>query len=236
MFGIFRKKCSIAGCGLLSSSTDCHSHILPGVDDGVKTVAESLSVLEYMESCGLGELWLTPHVMEDMPNTTSSLEERFGELADAYKGPLKLYLAAEYMLDNLFQERLENRDLLTVGDGHVLVETSVWSAPYGFDDILGDILSAGFRPLLAHPERYSYMGDEDYRRLFSMGVHMQLNLPSVAGAYGTTVRKRAEWLLERGFYTAFGSDCHNLRSTRHHYSAEVIPSKTIGRLKAIPGL
>ena len=104
--------------GLLDPGfTDWHCHVLPGVDDGVRTMAEALEVLEEYGRRGVAEVWLTPHIMEDIPNTTAALRERFSELQAAYSGPVRLHLAAENMLDSLFEERLESGDLLPLGPG-----------------------------------------------------------------------------------------------------------------------
>lgn len=106
----FSKSQSIAESGILCEMTDCHSHILPGVDDGVKTMDESLQVLAEIKRQGVRKVWLTPHIMEDIPNTTAGLKERFQELKekfrkpeDAYCGTVELNLAAEYMMDNLLR-------------------------------------------------------------------------------------------------------------------------------------
>ena len=96
--GLFRKqRTSLSDSGVLNGLCDCHSHLLPGVDDGVATIEQSLEVLAYLESQGVAEVWCTPHVMEDVPNETDALRARFAELQDAYKGPIKLNLAAEYV-------------------------------------------------------------------------------------------------------------------------------------------
>lgn len=193
--------------------TDYHSHILPGVDDGIRTIDESLSALARLEREGVESLWLTPHIMEDVPNRTESLKKRFAELQAAYDGPIRLHLAAEYMLDSLFTERLADRDLLPLGErgDHLLVETSCFTPPMDLDGLLDRIRSAGWFPVLAHPERYFYMGRSDYRRLAAAGVKFQLNLGSLAGAYGNEVRRKAKWLLRRHFYTLAGSDLHRER-------------------------
>ena len=193
--------------------TDYHSHILPGVDDGVRTLDESLSALARLKREGVESLWLTPHVMEDVPNRTEDLRQRFAELQAAYDGPIRLQLAAEYMLDNLFVERLAARDLLPLGErgDHLLVETSCFTPPMDLDGLLSRIRSSGWFPVLAHPERYFYMGHADYRRLATGGVKFQLNLGSLAGAYGNEVRRKAKWLLRRKFYALAGSDLHRER-------------------------
>ena len=193
--------------------TDFHSHVLPGVDDGVRTMEEALTILDRLAREGVEALWLTPHIMEDVPNKTEALKARFAELQAAYSGPVRLHLSAEYMLDSLFVERLEARDLLPFGErgDHLLVETSCFTPPMDLDGLLGRIRSAGFFPVLAPPERYFYMDRKDYKRLAGAGVLFQLNLGSIAGAYGREVRQKARWLLRHRFYTVAGSDLHRER-------------------------
>ena len=199
---------------LLTNFTDHHSHILPGVDDGVKKMETSLKVLERYEQLGIAEVWCTPHVMEDIPNTTAGLQARFAELCEAYQGPIKLHLAAEYMMDELFEERLEQGDLLKLGDegNQVLVETSYFTPPMDMDAILRRIKQKGLYPMLAHPERYVYMNKERYKELKNNGIRFQLNLSSVAGAYGSEAKDKALWLLKQNFYNIAGSDLHSSRN------------------------
>ena len=419
----FSKKTTIAASGILQGATDHHSHILPGVDDGVESMDEALRILATYEAAGIKTLWLTPHIMEDIPNTPQKLKARFLELKAAYTGNITLHLAAEYMIDNhlrkllqetnklrpasegvvlpeAFQETpprfrgevVEDRrgeknpkeypfettegtktkncpscvrgtsitsdaegvetnklrpasggrwheqsevtegskttkehpfgttegsktkncpssrgtsitsdaegvetnklrpasggrwheqsevtegsktpkeypfettegtktkncpsyvrgtsntgniaqevqdnnnspsskreypqgegvekksiaegvELLPIGSkgNHLLVETSYYNPPMRFRETLRQIKSLGYHPLLAHPERYMYMDNDEYRELHNEGVRFQLNLPSLCGAYGNTVKKRALWLLKNGLYDAIGSDTH----------------------------
>ena len=213
--------------------TDYHSHVLPGVDDGVQTLDEALSVLARLEREGVETLWLTPHIMEDVPNRTEDLRKRFAELQDAYHGRIRLFLGAEYMLDSLFTERLAARDLLPLGarGDHLLVETSCFTPPMDLYGLLERIRSAGWFPVLAHPERYFYMGHADYRRLLGAGVKLQLNLGSPAGTYGKEVRRKAQWLLRRKAYSIAGSDLH-----REHMVDRILtykhPSRVLPLLEA----
>ena len=206
----FERKRKIADTHLLAGATDHHSHILPGVDDGVQSIQEALHTLERYETTGIKELWLTPHVMEDFPNETAKLQERFAQLCAAYNGSITLHLAAEYMIDNHFDTVLQNGTLQPIGNGgnHLLVETSYFTPPMRFKDTLQRIKSKGYHPLLAHPERYMYMDNDEYRRLREEGVKFQLNLVSLAGGYGKAVKKKALWLLENRFYSVAGSDLH----------------------------
>ena len=202
---------------LLTNFTDHHSHILPGVDDGVKKMETSLKVLERYEQLGIAEVWCTPHVMEDIPNTTEKLQARFAELCEAYPGPIKLHLAAEYMMDALFEERLEQGDLLKLGDegNQVLVETSYFTPPMDMDSLLRRIKQKGIYPVLAHPERYVYMRHDRYTALKNEGIRFQLNLSSVSGAYGSEAKDKARWLLKQDYYNLAGSDLHSLRNMEY---------------------
>lgn len=206
----FIKKRTIAQSNLLADGTDHHSHILPGVDDGIATIDEALQVLQALAATGIKEVWLTPHIMEDYPNTPAALQERFATLQGSYTGPITLHLAAEYMIDNQFHELLENGNLLPIGNtgNHLLVETSYFTPPMQLNETLQRIKSKGYHPLLAHPERYMYMDNSQYRTLHESGVKMQLNILSLAGAYGRAVQKKAAWLLKNNMYTAAGSDLH----------------------------
>jgi tyrosine-protein phosphatase YwqE len=202
---------------LLSHFTDHHSHILPGVDDGVKKMDVSLKVLERYEALGIDEVWCTPHIMEDIPNTTAGLQERFAELCEAYKGPIKLHLAAEYMMDALFEERLAQGDLLALGNpgNQLLVETSYFTPPMDMDAILKRVKQKGYYPVLAHPERYVYMDKKRYEALKEKEIRFQLNLSSLAGAYGSEAKDKALWILKHDYYNLAGSDLHSSRNIEY---------------------
>ena len=203
---LFHKTTVLSRSGLLKGMVDCHSHLLPGVDDGVQSMEESLQILREMEQQGIRRVWLTPHIMEDIPNETLALQRKFRELLQQYRGAVELKLAAEYMLDNLFEERLEKEDLLLLEEGKrfLLVETSYFNPPMDLLSVLQRIQKKGYYPLLAHPERYEYMQKEDYNTLKEEHISFQLNLPSLAGMYGKHVQKKAEDLLKAGMYDRRG--------------------------------
>jgi len=166
-------------------------------------------------------VWLTPHIMEDIPNTTAGLRQRFTDLQVAYGGKLYLHLASENMMDTLFEERLEAGDLLPLPDKRLLVETSYFNPPYDMDGILATVKSKGWYPLLAHPERYMYMDLKRYEALKADDIEFQLNLTSLIGAYGPEVKEKAEMLLKAGMYNYSGTDLHRLRSLEHFLDAEI---------------
>lgn len=208
----FRKKQTLGESGFFRGFTDWHSHILPGVDDGVQTMDEALQILAEYERLGVKEVWLTPHIMEDIPNTTEHLRERFAELQAAYQGNVALNLASENMLDNLFEDRLNKNDLLPIGkDGrHLLVETSYFNPPMGLQNILLRTKAKGYYPVLAHPERYLYMNESDYQKLKSMNIGFQLNQFSLLGMYGKEARRRSKLLHKQNMYDYTGTDIHRL--------------------------
>ncbi|MDR2495561.1 MAG: hypothetical protein LBD21_00310 [Tannerellaceae bacterium] len=216
---MFSFKRNILQAGLLNGMTDIHSHLLPGVDDGMKSEEDSLKALMYMSSIGVERIFLTPHVMSDLrENTPARLRAVFERFAANCPYRIKMRLAAEYMLDADFAAKMQD-GLLTMGDRHVLVETSYLSPPPGLTDMLYELTVSGYKPIIAHPERYMYMQEETYYRLRNQGYMFQLNLFSLIGAYGHTPQKKALSLLKQGLYDFTGSDVHHLRSYRNAIGA-----------------
>ena len=212
----FNRKHRVCKSGIFNGKTDVHCHLLPGVDDGSPDISHTRRLLQFLGELGYSHLWLTPHVMADLENTTESLTKRFGELKEEYHGMMRLDLAAEYMMDARFDEHLHGTPL-RLGKEHLLVETSYISGPPDLRDILLDVWHHDFHPLIAHPERYAYMELEDYEDLKAQGYEFQLNLMSLSGYYGKRPKIVAEDLLERGMYDFIGSDLHHL-----HYYADTM--------------
>lgn len=214
------KKVIIKDSEFFNGYTETHCHLLPGVDDGVQTAEESLAILERLAQQGVNDVWLTPHVMEDYPNTKASLLAKFEEFkqlhsANPHLQKQTLHLAAEYMLDAEFDKILASGELLMHRDNQLLVETSYFNAPYNLDQLLDKIKQKGIYPLLAHPERYVYMQMKDYEALKARDIRFQLNLPSLLGRYGEDAQKKAEKMLAKGWYDTVGTDLH--RSSQLDY-------------------
>ena len=219
--GLFNRSVKVSDTDLFQGRTDWHCHILPGVDDGFRHMEDSLAALERYEQLGFTDVWFTPHIMEDIPNTPASLRQRFTGLQVAYGGRLRLHLASENMMDSLFDERLEAGELLPLSDSRLLVETSYFNPPYDMDGILNNIKSKGWYPVLAHPERYMYMDFKRYEQLKGMNVEFQLNITSLIGAYGSEPKAKAEKMLQAGMYDYSGTDLHRLSSLEHLLDAEL---------------
>ena len=174
-------------------------------------------------------------LMEDIPNNTEFLKMHFEKLKSLYKGEIRLHLAAEYMIDSLFQERLENDDLLVHAINHVFVESSTVSAPYNFKSTLKELMSKGHYVLLAHPERYRFLEKKDYAELKERKIRFELNLTSLLGLYGPAVKEKAEKLLSEGFYDAVGTDTHRVKRWQQ-MEEQKISKKIIKMVSEIPGI
>ena len=231
----FNKKVSLKESGVFEGLTDWHSHILPGVDDGIKTFDESLAVLQEYENLGIKKVWITPHVMEDYPNAPASLSSLFEELKAKWDGNMEIGLASENMLDNLFEERLNENNFLPIGEekNHLLVETSYYTPPYAMEDMLEGARKKGYNLILAHPERYRYMEEKDYKKLKSDGILFQMNVLSLTGAYGENARKKAEWLLGKNMIEFLGTDIHKLENTLHFINQDILRKDICEKLSIV---
>ena len=195
--------------------TDMHSHLLPGVDDGVKTNDEAFAVIDQLMAMGYEKIITTPHIMTDYyGNTSASILTAFEQFLPILRDngyTIPFHCAAEYYLDEKLYEGVANKEkLLTFGDRFVLFETNVVSEPLQLKEFIFSLTSQGYRPVLAHPERYQYMTIEKAEDLKNRGVCLQINLLSLTGYYGPPMQKLAEKLIDRGWVDMLGSDCHNM--------------------------
>lgn len=193
------------------SFADIHTHLLPGVDDGVRSAAESVEILSLLHTKGVKRVYLTPHVMDDYPqNRAAYLKKQFQHLLRHTCGAAipELHLAAEYMLDGQFGGHIEE-GLLSYDGRHVLVEMSCVQAPNDLHEKLYEMQLSSYTPILAHPERYLFLSLPKLERLKECGCQFQLNLFSLCGMYGAEVAKQAEQLLRKGMYDYAGSDLHS---------------------------
>ena len=195
---------------------DIHSHLLPGIDDGAKDLDRSIELILKMHSYGIKKIITTPHVLGDVyQNSSSTIKEKLKEVKDELiKRDIKdisIEAAAEYMMDEQFSELLENDDILTLKDNFVLVEMSYFSAPLNVYDILFQIQLKGYKPILAHPERYNFYHNDlnHYHKLKKAGCLFQLNLLSLTEQYGKGVQKISQKLLNENLYDFVGTDTHH---------------------------
>lgn len=234
-FGLmfFRKKKSVAELSWLH--TDMHSHLLPGIDDGSPDITTSIELIKGFQSLGYNKIITTPHVLwEIYPNTTEIIlakqEEVSKEIINAGVD-IEFHAAAEYFIDEHFTDQLKNRmPLLTISGNMVLVEFSMVTAPMDLQEVLFEMQMQNYQPVLAHPERYTYLGrkKEVYDQLKNAGCFFQLNLLSLSGHYGEAVQELAEYLLKKNYYDLAGTDLHH---SRHLSLLQKIPDSQIKKLQ-----
>jgi len=196
---------------------DIHSHFIPGIDDGAQVIEHSLFLIRAMQDMGYKRIVTTPHVMIDhYPNTHQIINAGLQTLQNALKEndiDMPVRAAAEYYVDEYFSQLIEKEPLLTVHQNQVLIELSMLFEHPLMNDVFFKLQSSGYRPVLAHPERYLFFHKDldKFNELKDRGCLFQLNLLSLTGYYGRNVKSIAETLLQKNMYDYCGSDMHNDR-------------------------
>lgn len=219
MFNLFKhKKTESQPLLPFPVTTDIHSHILAGIDDGSPDLATSLRLVKGLSNLGYKRLIATPHIIGDLYRNspviiTKALEELKGACKDEGVD-IELSAGAEYMLDDYFLKILKQEDqVLTIFDNVVLTELPYSVMPMNLNEMVFEIITAGYKPLLAHPERYFYYHRDfnDFFRLKELGFSLQVNLLSVTGYYGAAVAKAAKFIFENDLAEFVGTDMHHIR-------------------------
>lgn len=197
---------------------DMHSHLLPGLDDGVQSFEETEAIVLRFQEMGYRKLITTPHVMSDFyRNTNADIINKLNEvnIVLAHKGiDVTLEAAAEYYLDEVLMHRLKADDpLLTFGQQYLLFETNFMTEPLNLKEFIFLATTKGYKPVLAHPERYMYLQSkfEKAEDLIDRGVFFQVNIASLSGYYSKAAQSTAQKLIDKGHIHFLGSDCHTLQ-------------------------
>jgi protein-tyrosine phosphatase len=217
MFSIFKKKRS-GGVDLSALGTDMHSHLLPGIDDGSPDDATSLLLIKGLQQLGYQQFITTPHILWDVhKNDAASITKAHGQLQAALQQEqltVPIRAAAEYYLDDHFDELLrKDVPLLPIKDNLVLVEFSFVTMPLNVKEKLFELQIKGYKPILAHPERYSYLLPQKqvFDELKQAGCYFQLNLLSLTGYYGKATQDLAAYLIKKKYIDYLGTDLHHDR-------------------------
>lgn len=198
-----------------SNYVDIHSHLLPGIDDGATSLVDTTTLIEGMQQVGITKFITTPHVMGEVwRNSRTQIEEKCDDTILQLTIPTikdRFKAAAEYMIDEEFRALFKSESLLTLKDNYVLVEMSYLNPPIQLHLILNELQTAGYQPILAHPERYNFYHNyfKEYKRLKEIGCLFQLNILSTVGYYGLGVSKTSELLIENGLIDFVGTDVHH---------------------------
>lgn len=215
MFHFFSRKTFLID--YLEGFIDIHNHILPGIDDGAKTVEESVELINAFAQFGVKNFIATPHIMHNYyPNTPETINNSLtllkNELLKNGMKDISIQASAEHMIDDNFESILEHGEVLPIGDNYLLIEMSYLQPSINFNEAIQKITRHKYFPILAHPERYLYLHDnlkkhKEYRK---QGLLYQLNLLSLSKYYGKEVQQTTYRLLEEGLIDFVGSDIHNI--------------------------
>jgi protein-tyrosine phosphatase len=218
MFFFGKKKEKKEQLDLSWLGTDMHSHLVPGIDDGSPDITASVAMIKGLAELGYKKVITTPHILwEIYPNTSDRIIQGLEEVRTALQQEgvnIDLHAAAEYYMDEHFEEEIQKKaPLLCIKDNMVLVEFSMVTAPFDLQRILFDLQMQGYQPVLAHPERYTYLNGRRsvYEDLKTAGCYFQLNLLSLTGYYGRAVQDIAEYLVKNKYYDFAGTDMHHDR-------------------------
>lgn len=216
LFNLFKKDTRLRTPADISTlRCDIHSHFIPGIDDGAKTIGDSMQMLTAMYNLGYKKVITTPHIMGDFYKNTpeiilSGLEKVKTALREA-NIPLEVEAAAEYYIDFDFERKLDEGKLLTFGNNYLLFEISYLNPPDNLDHIVFKMQTLGYTPVLAHPERYNFFHSDfkKYENFIEKGVLLQMNINSLTGHYSLSTKKIAEQMINKNMISFLGSDCHH---------------------------
>jgi tyrosine-protein phosphatase YwqE len=216
-FNFFKPKpSSEVQVDLSQLGVDLHSHLIPGIDDGAKTMEDSIQLILELQALGYHKIITTPHIMSDYyRNTPEIINSGLYALRAELKNrniDIEIEAAAEYYYDEYFLELLKTDNLLTIKKEYLLFELSYLSKPTGVDEVIFQIQTKGMKPILAHPERYPYYKIADYTKFKKAGCLFQMNILSLTGHYGEHAKNIAMQLIDLGFIDFVATDLHHM----HH--------------------
>jgi len=227
MLSLFKSKPKLAEL-IPSGYVDIHSHILPGIDDGAKTLEDTEFLLEEMKQLGFTKVITTPHTMstvwENTPETIKNAHHLVQDELPELSKKVALNCASEYFLDENLMQLVQRENLLTLKDNFILIEMSYLNAPIQLYDFLFELQLKGYQLVLAHPERYNYFhsNKKEFAKLKKAGCLFQLNLLATVGYYGKNVAETADYLLKEDLYDFVGSDIHHKNHIKAFQSKIVV--------------
>jgi tyrosine-protein phosphatase YwqE len=215
MFSFFSKKYDDS-LNLAILEVDMHSHLLPNLDDGLEVMEQTIAFAKELQELGYKKLICTPHILPDVhDNSPETILPRLEEVRKAFKEnnvDIAIEAAAEYMVGPEFHDTILRGDkLLTFGNNYILIEMSYAAPSQNIVQVIFDLKIKGYRPILAHPERYNYyLSNYDiYEDFLSRGCLLQINILSLTGFYGKPVQKAAEYLVKNKMVSFIGTDMHH---------------------------
>ncbi len=213
---LFRKKKTLHHHDALAFlGIDMHNHLLPAIDDGSKSIEQSIQLIEGLQELGLHKFICTPHIMDGVyPNTKQTIEDAYKKLKatlTSRESKVQLHYAAEHMIDQGLDLLVAENRLCVMPNDYVLIEMSYLAESKSLFRTIMDIQSMGYKPILAHPERYNYYQQnfKIFKQIKDAGCALQLNILSVSRYYGSNVKTTALTLIKSGLYDFVGTDIHH---------------------------
>ncbi|UXP33642.1 capsular biosynthesis protein [Reichenbachiella agarivorans] len=226
MFGLFKKKPFISPL-----TVDVHSHLISGIDDGVKTWHESIEIIKQLSAIGIKKVITTPHIIADYyPNTPEIIRNGVKQLNEKLKEQnilIEVVAGAEYYVDETFIQQInDNNELLSFSDGYILVETAFMNKPLQLEEVFFKLIAKGLKPIFAHPERYDYVqrDPDSLQKYIDMGVKLQINAASLTGHYSLGAKKTAEYIINKQWVHLIGSDIHRMQHVELYIKATQLKS------------
>lgn len=198
-------------------TTELHSHLIPGIDDGAQTLEQSVEMIAEFAKLGYRKIITTPHIMADFykngPHNILPGLETVRKALREKQIDITIEASAEYMVDDLLIDKIRAGEMLPFGKDYILFELSFDHEPPNIKEVIFELQLSGFKPVLAHPERYAYYAQQPdrYRELADAGVLMQVNINSIVGYYSPQMIKTVQWLAKEKLIQFVGSDCHHMR-------------------------
>jgi protein-tyrosine phosphatase len=196
---------------------DLHSHILPGIDDGPRTLEKSLELAGLYQRAGFTTIVATPHWVPGTTWTpsTENIYQRINLLQNSFKSKninINIFAGMEIALDVNLGDLLLKKHLLTLaGSPYILIESPFQRLPIGWDQMFFAIMAKGYRIILAHPERCMqlFSTPDLYDDIIEAGVYFQVNYDSFLGHYGKEISETAFYLLKKGYIHVLATDSHD---------------------------
>lgn len=200
---------------------DMHNHILYGIDDGCKTIEESIETIKNMKKIGFNSIVLTPHYIEDSSfkaNNNLKLQrlELLKEELLKNNIDVNLFLGNEIFINESINELIINKEIRSIDNTrYILIELPFNNQILNLDDYLYELKLKGYKIIIAHPERYTYFKDnyEEARKLYDSGVLFQVNYGSIIGQYGSSSLKLVKKLLKDDMVDFISTDIHKPSSS-----------------------
>jgi tyrosine-protein phosphatase YwqE len=196
---------------LASFSTDFQPYLLPGTDPWALPEEKVVCLLNYLKTREIERIYCIPPIkLENRSNTTNSLQNAFLSFRQRFSTECELRLAARYRLDDGFSSILKGSDLLSIGNS-LIVDVSPLQEHKHTWKMIGEIIEAGYIPILIQPERTTYWKEDDFLRLKESGVRLMMNLYSLFGYNGDNALMYSRWMLSEGMYDYM---CSGMEDTR----------------------